>query len=309
MHETLYPFALIALIGVIFKRLYGNTELIKHSINVVVINVFLPALCIKTFARISLDREMLLVPVFAWLIILFSLTIGIFLSFLTQRLARIDKKDLGILIISSSFGNVLFIGVPVLNALYGSESIKYALLFDYFATSLIIWTLGVFILTYYSDKNSFSIKSSIKTILSLPPLWGIAIGLLLNLTGISLDNYIIESLDLLSKTVTPLMIFSVGLSLTLPNLKNILILLPFIITKLLLSPFFAIMITALFDFDASAKKAVIMESAMPVLLLLLIIVNRYKLNEQLTALAITISTVLSFFTLPFWAKVIEVYVK
>ncbi|MCX8026720.1 MAG: AEC family transporter [Thermodesulfovibrionales bacterium] len=305
MFDTLIIFAVIILISLVFKSLYGKTDNISEGIHAVVFNVMLPALCIKTFSTTKLDHSLIFEVVSAWLIILGTLLVG----FVVLRVFRLfyspPSQDIGVMLAITSFGNVLFLGAPVLTGLYGSEAFRHAVVFDFFATTIILWTVGAFIACNYGERKEFNLKSSIKNIALLPPLWGIVIGVVINLSGFQLDKPVLKGLTMLGDTVTPLMIFSIGLSLKIPTLKYSLILIPFLVVKLILSPLLAFYVTGLFPLNEIARKSIIMESAMPVIVLFAVVAAKFKLNETLTSLAITLSTAISFITLPIIAHLLE----
>ncbi len=308
MQETLIVFALILLTSLIFKKLYGNSDNVKEGINAVVFNVMLPALCVKTFAVAKIDYALLFVPAIAWLVILFCTAIGFITARIVSRFFLLFDNEIGVLVLVSAFGNVLYLGAPVLATLYGQEAVKYALVFDFLASTPLVWTLAAFIASYYGDKGGFSLRSSLKTIIGLPPLWGIAIGAGINVAGFQIDGLLLKFFDMLGCAVTPLMIFSIGLSLKIPPIKYAFVLIPFVFIKLFIAPLMAFYITGIFPLDEIARKSAITESAMPVMVLLLIVSARYKLNESLTALAITLSTALSFISLPFVAYMLDRYI-
>jgi predicted permease len=307
MFDTLITFAIIFAASLLFKLLRVGSNAVKEGINKVVLNVLLPALGVKTFSWADTDPSVLLVPASAWVVVVLTTLIGLLTVKVIKLFFTVSFEETGVLIILTAFGNVLYLGVPVLEALYGVETVKYALLFDLLATSILAWTLAAFVASYYGDRKPLSLRGSIKTIVTLPPLWGIIVGVLLNLTGLRPEGALLKTLDMLSCAVTPLMIFSVGLSLTMPSVKHSLLLIPFLVIKLILSPLIAFYVTGFIGMEGIARKATVMESAMPVMVLLLIISDRYRLNMPLTALAITMSTALSFITLPLVAYLLERY--
>lgn len=309
MNETLISFLIILISGIALRLFINNTDSIKDSINTIVIKILLPALCVKTFSTHTLDITILLVPASAWMIILSCTAIGFLVLMILKRFVELDDREIGVLLLVSSFGNLIYLGVPILHTLYGESAISYGIIYDFLAGTILAWTLGAFIASYYGDRAAFSLSNSIKVILTLPPLWGIFLGIILNISGIQLPNFVKNTLNMLSSAVTPLMIISIGLSLGLPNVKHIVTLLPFVFIKLVVSPLIAFYISGLLGLQSIARKSTVMESAMPVMILLLVISNRFRLNEALTAFAITMSTVLSFITLPIISKILERLVK
>lgn len=311
MFETLGAFAIIILISIIFRWFFSSkTQAILESIHTVVFNVTLPAMCIKTFATASLEHALIYEIISAWLITLATLAVGLIaVRVLKTFHPTVPSRDLGVLVLITGFGNVLYLGSPVITGLYGKEAFIYAVSYDFFATTLIILTVGSFIACKYGQNKGFDLKTSLQNIIKLMPLWGILVGLCINLAGIKLNDTILKSLTMLAETVTPLMMFCIGLSLKVSSLKSAKVLLPFLIIKLFVSPLIAYWITGLLPMTELVRKTVIMQSAMPVMVLVAVITARFKLNESLTALAITISTAISFITLPLTASILEAKIK
>ena len=56
----------------------------------------------------------------------------------------------------------------------------------------------------------------------------------------------------------------------------------------------------LFDFNQAQRLALVLEAAMPSMLLGLVFCERFKLDTAFYAAAVTLSTVLSIITLPYW---------
>jgi predicted permease len=52
--------------------------------------------------------------------------------------------------------------------------------------------------------------------------------------------------------------------------------------------------------EGEVKIAAILEMAMPSMVLGIVFCDRYQLDTSLYAMAVTVTTVLSLFTLPFW---------
>ena len=55
---------------------------------------------------------------------------------------HIKPSEKGVLILSAAFGNVSYLGLPVLTGLYGYEAAKYALFGDLLASTPLLWLCG-----------------------------------------------------------------------------------------------------------------------------------------------------------------------
>jgi len=301
MHNILIPFALIILIGVVFRQFkIGGLDAnsLRHAINVTVLNIFLPALCIKVLYTIKIDKEIILVPAVAWISIIFGILFATIVYSLLEKKIHIKPSEKGVLILSSAFGNVTYLGLPILTGLYGYDAAKYALFYDLLASTPLLWLVGASIASRYGENKKFEIKESFKTIASLPPIWAILIGIALNITNITLPTFITDTLSMLGNLVVPLMIFSIGLALEVPRVKHAYIIIPAVIIKLAIIPFISFIAAYMLGLRGIALAACFIEGAMPTMVLSLLIAARFNLDVSMSAFIIVVSTILSFVTLP-----------
>lgn len=302
MHNILLPFGLIILTGVIFRRfniggLDANT--LRHVINVTVLNLFLPALCIKTMYISKIDKEIILIPVTAWISIITAMLFSSFIYAMLEKKMHIKPSEKGVLILSSAFGNVTYLGLPVLTGLYGDGATKYALFYDLLASTPLLWLVGAAVASRYGENKKINFRESIKTIASLPPIWAILIGIILNLVRVSLPEFIMNALSMFGNLVVPLMIFSIGLALSAPKVKHAFIIIPTVIIKLLIVPFVSFISAYMLGIRGIALSSCLIEGAMPTMVLSLLIAARFKLDVSISAFIIVATTILSFITLPF----------
>ena len=83
-----------------------------------------------------------------------------------SRLFTRNKADLGVYSFMLVFGNVGFIGYPVVAALFGHEAIFFAAVLN-FANSLFIFSLGMFFVSGGQQKLHFDYKFLINPILKM----------------------------------------------------------------------------------------------------------------------------------------------
>jgi predicted permease len=114
----------------------------------------------------------------------------------------------------------------------------------------------------------------------------------------SLPSFFLKTLELMCLPIVPLMIFSVGLALTMPKIKHAVIAMPAIIVKLCFVPLISFTIAYFLGMDGLALKSAIMEAAMPTMVLTLVVSSHHKLDHTLSALIILFTTASAFITLP-----------
>lgn len=308
MYNTLLSFALIVFLGVLFGRLrIGGVDpvSVRLGINALVFSLFLPALCIKTMYASRIDIETLLVPATAWIAIGSGLLVstGVYRA-LGGRL-KTTSPERGVLVIGASFGNLIFLGLPVLTGLYGPEAAKYALFYELLAATPLLWLVAAPLAAYYGGSTRVSAWESFKTIVLLPPLWGLLAGLLLRTGGVVLPEFVLRALGMLSDLVIPLMMFSIGLVLTLPRVRHTYAVLPAVVIKLAVVPSLSFAAARLLGLEGIALASCLLEGAMPTMVLTLLIAAKFNLDESLAAFLIVVTTALSFVTLPLAGYIAE----
>jgi hypothetical protein len=94
------------------------------------------------------------------------------------------------------------------------------------------------------------------------------------------------------------MTFTVGLALDFKDLRRLPIAVPALAIKLLFAPVIAWGAGTLLGLEGKTLEAVVIEGAMPVMVLSLVIADEFELDVPLAAMCIAVSTVLLFFTMP-----------
>ncbi|MCK5189351.1 MAG: AEC family transporter, partial [Methylococcales bacterium] len=88
------------------------------------------------------------------------------------------------------------------------------------------------------------------------------------------------------------------------RLKNVPYVIPVILVKLLLMPLCIIAMLPYLTMTDEYKTAAVIDMAMPSMVLGIIFCDRYKLDSSLYAMAVTVTTLFSILTLPFWYSVL-----
>ncbi|MGD0887193.1 MAG: AEC family transporter [Thermodesulfovibrionales bacterium] len=302
MFDILFPFAFVIASGAVCRRLrIGglDAESLRQAIGASVFNIFLPALCVKITLTTTIDMETFLIPLTACVATVTGLLLSIGVYTFLGKALHITQAQKGVLIIAATFGNVTYLGLPVLTGLFGSEAAKYALFYDLLATTPLLWLVGAPLALRYGEGKRYKIRTSLREIGTLPPLWGICTGILIKLTGLPFPPVVLKTMSMLGDLVVPLMIFSIGLALSLPKVKHAYALAPAIIIKLAIVPFISYLTASILGLRATALASCLIEGAMPTMVLSLLIAERFKLDESLAAFLIVVTTLLSFATLPF----------
>jgi hypothetical protein len=288
----------IVLVGSALQRLFPdwNIEEFRKSINRLVLHVLLPALIFKVISTSDLDGVLYQVPLAAAAGIMGCLAV----AWLVFRWMPLDRRSKGALILACAFGNVTYLGLPVLQGIFRDSAIdiaKVAILCEVTVAPLNL-IVGSLLAMGYCQESGLGLRQSMMQVVRLPPLWTLAAALACKYLEIPVPAFIMHGTEVLGAAVSGLMILSLGMALRFERLDHVVPIVTVSGVKLLLSPFLVFMAAGFLAMKAPYLEAVTLEGAMPTQLLTLVIADRFNLDSRLLARAIVINTVLAFVTIP-----------
>lgn len=278
---------------------------LRHALSATVLHFFLPALAFSLVATARVDATFISIPLTAAVTTLIGMAAGGVVNGFFPKIGPLPRQAKGVLLLAAAFGNVTYLGLPVITEMLGQGQGYVAILYDQLAATPILLTAGVFIAARYGEKNkAASLSHALKRVLKLPPLWAVLTGVAVNLSGAPVPKMVMDAARLMGGAVIPVMIFTVGLALDFGDIKRLPVALPALVLKLFAAPLIAYYAGLEFGVAGDALMAVVIEGAMPVMVLSLVIADELGLDVPLAAMCITVSTVASFFTVPMTMKFI-----
>lgn len=274
----------------------------RDRINYFVFYYIIPLICFKTTYTMPFSFSHLKISVVANLTILSCVLLSWIIYKIIASKKEIKAEVMGSLIICSAFGNVLYIGLPVLTKLYGAEGMSYAFTYDFLASTPLTWTVAVAVCMKYGRAKSFKLKDSFFTILKIPPIWGLITGIIFRECGITLPEEVINIFKAISAYVTYIMLVIVGISVKAVAPERLALSMPVILIKLLISPFLAFLFGNLAGLSGIPLNVCIIEAAMPSMLLSMIFATAFGVDMRTSVEMIFLTTICSliFLTIALW---------
>ena len=300
MLNVLLQMAALILCGIIWKLFKPgglDPAPTRRALTSLVYYLLLPALVLSVLWRAELGTNSLLIAAAA----AFGIFIGLILSSLTCRLCKLQSPEAGALILAATFPNATYLGLPVLEATYGSWGRSVAIQYDLFACTPLLFTIGIWVAVKMgrkTDKTAYSYLDLLK----IPAIWALLLALILNGLDIPMPKIIADILGLLERGVVPLMLISLGLSLEwqrsrwrqLPGL------IPTVLITLFIIPALVFVFTNALGLGGDLRAAVVLEAAMPSMVIGIVLCDRFNLDVGTYAGAVSVTTALSMVTLPIW---------
>ncbi len=305
--KVVLPIALLIGAGGIWAR-FGKgvpADQLRAEIGRMVINLFAPALLFAVTATTAIDRHLLMVPA-----IVGATTLGagglLYLLFFKSPLGRdLSDPTRATLLLCGMFGNVLFMGLPLLGFVFGLSGERYPVFADVLATTPLVWTLGVWVATRLGSHHPEQGKGFWHTLLRLPPVWAFVVGMACNALNLPVEP-LARAARFMGQPTIPLMIFVIGLAVPWQGLRPNLPVMVAVSVKLVLMPVLALgaLHLAGLGVDEAALAAVV-ETAVPTMVLAIVFADLFHLDTRTAALVMGWSTLSSILTLPAWLFILH----
>jgi predicted permease len=226
-------------------------------------------------------------------ILIFSLVIILYISSLFLNISRRNKATL---LFCFMFGNIAFMGIPILTSL--DPTLKQEASLNAAIHLFWVFSIGIFTIEWLTSKQSDT-KTLVLSLFKNPLLLAVLLGMFANVFAISLPEPITTPIKMLGNVVAPLVMLMIGIFMYInpinnwKELKN-----PFIYSsiKLLLFPIIATYALKSIELNDSFFSAVI-DIAMPCAITPFALAGTYGLNKKFIANSIIVSTTLSILTL------------
>lgn len=290
------------LLGLALQRVKRFPKNLYKLFNDIVIYVCLPALALYYIPKVEWNNKLLYPIGVTWIGFAVSF---FFFRFLGNKLGW-SRKLIGCLILTAGFGNTSFLGFPIIEAMYGEEGLKSAILVDQPGTFVVFSTLGVLVATLYATGNPNGLHIA-KKIVFFPPFIAFLLACLMNVFHSDFNEYIQFSLKKIGSIMTPLAMLSVGLQLSFDRKSQHWKFLRLgLLYKLILTPaLFYVLYVVILRQNSTMIKVSIIESAMAPMITASILASSHGLKPKLSSMMIGFGIPISFITLLFWYFVVN----
>jgi predicted permease len=295
--QSIAPLFLVILAGIVVSRNKSVDQKWLEVLNNYALWIGFPALILVALSRVDWDFQ-----VYGSLIFWNSarLVTSILVVLPISTIFRLENRMRRTLFLAVSFGNVAYLGIPVLRSAWGDQILPEATMIS---SVYLFWlfTLGIFMVEYFGDEK-VSYQKLVLRLLTNPMLISVFIGITIAVNHIQMPKIIMSGLDLAASSVTGIVLFSLGLFVgrqSVGKLSDWIPVMAFSLIILFVLPFIFRLVTGAF-IDSSASKSWILESAMPLGLTPYALCLKYNLNTEFASRVVVASTLMALVSLPVW---------
>lgn len=286
--------------GIVLRQYRLSPENTPATLNAFIINIGLPAMALAYLHKTELTSSLLYSVLAPWIMFI----VGACILYPICSAMKFRRETTGCVILVGGLANTSFIGIPMIEAFYGTAWMSIGIVMDQLGSYVILALLGIAIARIFSDGAGANLKDILTRIAKFPPFVATVAALLMH--ELPFPAWLDTVLTRLAATVAPLALVSVGFQLQLSEVKGKLSPLAIaLFYKLLVGPLIIFVIFIwLLGFRGTIMQVTIFEVAMAPMIGASIVAMNNDLDPSLATLLVALGVPLSFITLAIWYHVL-----
>ncbi len=266
-----------------------------QHLNKFVIQVTMPLMVLSSVLTNEGERDMSLVLEVFVIAIVMYIALPL-LGILFSKICRIPVDHRGVYRYMFVFGNVGFMGFPIVEALFGADAVLYA------GINNIVFNLGSFSYGAYFVSRDGSVKAKIspKTFLT-PGIILSVLAIIIYFTGITFPDFIVSPVESFGDLTTPLAMLLIGSTIAGMDIKSLISdvsIYIFIAIRMIALPLIAYPILNFFIDNTFLLQFSLIMLMMPVANTAVLFAKQYGADDEYAAKGVFLSTLLSIIYIP-----------
>ena len=299
---TLFALVIVGFVAGKLGYLGGDFD---RQLSRLVINITCPALILSSAMTGQLPDRRYILPLLAISVITYVVLTAV--AFLLPRYLTRQQQDEGVVGFALMFGNVGFMGYPVVASIFGHEAVFYAAVLNVVNT-FAVFTIGTVLVTGSSEVEGSRFQK--KVLYSTPML---AAYLTMAIVALEIDNipaFVSQPLTMLGNITVPAALLIIGSSMSQLSLRTMLGNRTVYLTtlfRLVILPVAVYYLTSLMGFSDFVININTLVIAMPVATYGTILCLKYGRDTTVITEVTFITTLLSMLTIPLLVMFFRTY--
>lgn len=289
--EQVLALFFMMIIGYIARKFKIISEDMNRGLSEILLKVTLPCLIISSF-NVSYSKD---TASNAFILLLYSSIIHIFLFFVSNIFYNGYSKSVkSVLRYGTIFSNCGYMGIPVIESVYGKTGIFYTSIFN-IPFNILIWIIGVYLFLGKSD-----LKTLRKVIIN-PGLISTILGVIMFIFSLKLPNILLKTFESVGSITTPLSMILIGSMIAEIPLKELFLsksIYYFSFIRLILIPVFILYVLKFFKVKGMILSIPVLITAMPAAANTPVFAEIYGGDTVIASKSVLISTLISIITIP-----------
>jgi hypothetical protein len=291
--ERVLPVLLLIALGYLFQR---RMRVDAATLNRVNLFLFVPALALVRLVETPFSASVLGKIASA---VSLNMAALYALSWLLSILLRWQRATMTTVALAAMFANAGNYGLPLVELVLGRQAVSYQALV-FVLNNLLFFTVGVVLMA----GSQRPLKTTLRQMFSLPPVYAVAVGLLLPMVGISLPAPLMTALRYLGDGLIPVALTSLGAQLAeRTEIGDGAALVAATCLRLIASPIIMVGVVHLLGISGTLAKTLILGAAAPAAVNTVVLAIELHVNPSLASAIVLVTTLLSALTVTltaFW---------
>ncbi|QGQ44201.1 AEC family transporter [Metabacillus sediminilitoris] len=285
------PAFLILAIGYIGQK---KLKIDRKSVSTTALYLMSPFLAFRTFYTNKVSIEYLYIVLFCLTLCAVLLVLILFIG----KVKKLQQPKVSAMILSGVFMNSGNYGAPIILFAFGSVGFDYAVIMMVIQ-SLLMNTVGL----YYAAKGSKetnTMKESLMKVVKMPIIYGAALGLIIQVSGLIVPNFVIQAVELIADAAIPTVMLVLGMQLATLSRNNMKLgeVASMVMIKMVVSPIIAYFIIMIFSIEGLLAKILLVLAAMPTAANTTLYALQFNTEPEFVSSSTLITTILSIITVP-----------
>lgn len=284
---------ILVIVGYVLSKLNIMDADFDRKLSSLVIDVACPCLILASVMGDTLPDKTLILPLLVVGFATYVLLIGV--AFLLPHYMPVKPMERGIYSFMLAFGNVGFIGYPIVASIFGPSAVFYASILN-FPSTLLIFVFGTLFISGNQEKMRFDWST-----LYSPPMIASYLSILIVVTGWVPPKVITTPCTLLGNVTVPAALLIIGSSIAQVPIRRMFgnpSIYLMAALRLMLIPLLILCLSRVFRVDEAISDINVVLSAMPVASYGTLFCIKYKRGEVIMAEGTFITTLLSVMSIP-----------
>lgn len=303
--QQMILFGIMMLIGYFCARKNVFDRHVTKSISWLVVNIANPALILSgCLSGNTIEKQEL------WFIAALSFGIYFFMILISLPLVLCfvrKKEDRGVYQFMLIFSNMGFMGLPLMAAVYGAQSVMYISMF-LIPFNVLVYTFGIWRLKDGTVEEKGGKWQTLIKIIN-PGVVASLLAFIISMSGLAFEGIVVNLADMLGNLTGPLSMMVIGASFIELGLKDLFLdwkLYAFSFFKLILFPLVGILLLKTFVTGEELLGACFVVMAAPAGSMTVMFSKQYRSEDAIATKAVAFSTLLSVFTMPLMMQLLQV---
>ena len=264
----------------------------------------LPSLILVNLSEIVFTKE-----TYRFIIVgILPIALVLIIYLLIYFIFRISKNKLYLMIISTTYSNTAFYGIPFITFAFPTKQAEYLATLTVSSISVVVTITSILVLELYKLGTTTMVsglKIIIKRLSTNPLILSVLIGTILSIVGLKIPLPIYNPLHMVGGTTSTIAIFIPGVYIYGRRFKNIFQSFKYSLLKIIFLPILSIIVLKLFNLSSIENYIIVLMHGMPLGLSMTVLSEQYDFYKETIASLILISSIAAGVYLNIWLVIVE----